>query len=118
MIQAVVDTRGDEIAWDTERRPARNDLGWPALRDRGVIDPMTDFLTVTTRTAPPPGLTALVAEVAQQPPRLAGLDVCRIVHDRLSYRRGSTTVNSTAASISTPSTPRSDQRRWRSGSGS
>ena len=28
--QAVVDTRGDEIAWDTERRPARNDLGWPA----------------------------------------------------------------------------------------
>ena len=44
-------------------------------------------------------MTALVAEVAQQPPRLAGLDVCRIVHDRLSYRRGSTTVNSTAAEV-------------------
>ena len=49
-------------------------------------DPMTDFLTTTARTAPPEELTALVAEVAQQPPRLAGLDVCRIVHDRLRYR--------------------------------
>ena len=97
--QALVDTRSDDLPWDTERRAARNDLGWPALRDRGVIDPMTDFLTVTDRTAPPPELTALVAEVADQPPRLAGLDVCRIVHDRLRYRRGSTTVNSTATEV-------------------
>ena len=27
--QAVVDTRGDDLAWDTERRVARHDLGWP-----------------------------------------------------------------------------------------
>ena len=39
------------------------------------------------------------ADVAGQAPRLAGLDVCRIVHDHLRYRRGSTTVNSTAAEV-------------------
>jgi transglutaminase-like putative cysteine protease len=97
--QAVVDTRGDDLPWDADRRAPRNDLGWPALRDPGVIDPMTDFLPTTARTAPPEELAALVADVAGQPPRLAGLDVCRIVHDRLRYRRGSTTVNSTAAEV-------------------
>ena len=30
--QAVVETRGDDLAWDTERRVAENDLGWPALQ--------------------------------------------------------------------------------------
>ena len=36
--QGVVETHGDDLAWDTDRRVAPNDLGWPALRDRGVID--------------------------------------------------------------------------------
>jgi transglutaminase-like putative cysteine protease len=97
--QALVDTRSDDLPWDTERRVARNDLGWPALRDRGVIDSMTEFLAVTPRTAPPDELAALAAEVAAQPPRLAGLDVCALVHDRLAYRRGSTAVTSTAREV-------------------
>jgi transglutaminase-like putative cysteine protease len=46
--QAVVETSGDELAWDTDRRVAPNDLGWPALRDRGVIDTMTEFSWSTT----------------------------------------------------------------------
>ena len=36
--QGVVETHGDELAWDVDRRVAPNDLGWPALRDRAVID--------------------------------------------------------------------------------
>ena len=51
--QAVVDTHGDELAWDVDRRVAPNDLGWPALRDRGVIDTMTEFLVTNDRTQPP-----------------------------------------------------------------
>ena len=44
--QAVVETRGDDLAWDSERRVAQNDLGWPALHDRGVTDSMSEFLTL------------------------------------------------------------------------
>ena len=97
--QAVVDTRGDELAWDEERRVAPTDLGWAALRDRGVIDKMAEYLTVNRRTAPPEELRALAAEVADQPPRLAGLDVCRVLDERLHYEKGSTAVTSTAAEV-------------------
>jgi transglutaminase-like putative cysteine protease len=97
--QAVVDTRGDELAWDTERRVAPTDLGWSALRDRGVIDRMAEYLTVNRRTAPAAELAALAAGVADQPPRLAALDVCRILDERLRYERGSTEVTSAAADV-------------------
>ena len=59
--QAVVETRGDELAWDTDRRVRANDLGWPALQDRGVTDSMSEFLTVNERTQPPEELLALAA---------------------------------------------------------
>ena len=57
--QAVVETRGDDLPWDTDRRVAENDLGWPALRDRGVTDSMSEFLTVNDRTQPPDELLDL-----------------------------------------------------------
>ncbi len=94
--QGVVETHGDDLAWDLDRRIAPNDLGWPALRDRGVIDTMTEFLVVDDRTQAPDELLALAAEKATQPPRLAGLDVCALIHERLTYQRGSTKVTSTA----------------------
>jgi transglutaminase-like putative cysteine protease len=97
--QGVVETHGDDLAWDVDRRVAPNDLGWPALRDRGVIDSMTEYLAITDRTQPPTELLELIARVANQPPRLAGLDICGIVHDRLTYRRGSTAVTSTAREV-------------------
>ena len=59
--QAVVETRGDDLAWDTERRVAENDLGWPALLDRGVTDSMSEFLTIGRAPAPPEELLALAA---------------------------------------------------------
>ncbi|HYP46070.1 MAG TPA: transglutaminase family protein [Propionibacteriaceae bacterium] len=97
--QAVVDTRGDDLPWDTDRRVGGGDLGWPALHDRGVIDSMAEYLTFSYRTRPPEELAALAAETVQQPPRLAGLDICRMIGDRLSYARGSTAVNSSAADV-------------------
>lgn len=97
--QGVVDTKGDDLAWDTDRRAARNDLGWAALHDLGVIDTMTEYLTVTDRTQPPVELLELAAATTSQPPRLAGLDVCAIVSDRLDYQRGSTQVSSSARQV-------------------
>jgi transglutaminase-like putative cysteine protease len=97
--QAVVETRGDDLAWDTERRVAENDLGWPALHDRGVTDSMSEFLTPGWRTQPPPELLDLARAVSSQPPRLAALDICARVAERVSYARGSTSVTSTAAEV-------------------
>ncbi len=97
--EAVVETRGDELTWDADRRVAGNDLGWPALQDRGVVDSMTEFLTVDDRTAPPGELRELAQQAADQPPRLAALDICRLIADRLSYVRGSTPVNAKAADV-------------------
>lgn len=94
--QAVVETRGDELVWDTERRVAQNDVGWPALRDRGVTDSMAEFLALSRRTEPPEELRDLAHGSSDQPVRLAALDVCRLVHDRISYAKGSTDVDSSA----------------------
>jgi transglutaminase-like putative cysteine protease len=97
--QAVVETRGDGLAWDTDRRVPASDLGWAALQDRGVTDSMSEFLTVNERTTAPDELLELARGVSNQAPRLAGLDVCRLVADRLSYRRGWTQVTSTAREV-------------------
>jgi transglutaminase-like putative cysteine protease len=95
--QAVVETRGDELPWDRERRVAQNDIGWPALHDRAVTDSMSEFLTPSARTQPPPELAEIAAAAASAPPRLAALDICAAIGQRVSYRRGSTQVTSTAA---------------------
>jgi transglutaminase-like putative cysteine protease len=97
--EAVVETRGDDLTWDTDRRVAGNDLGWPALRDRGVVDSMTEFLTVNERTEAPEELRGLAQQVTDQPPRLAALDICRQIADRISYARGSTPVNAKAVDV-------------------
>ena len=95
--QAVVETRNVGLPWDTERRVPATDLGWTALQDRGVTDSMSELLTVNDRTRPADELAELAQEAAAgQPPRLAGLDVCRLVSERLGYRRGSTEVTTNA----------------------
>jgi transglutaminase-like putative cysteine protease len=97
--QAVVETYGDDDAWDVERRVAEDDLGWPELRDRGVVDSMTEFLTVNERTLAPEELLELAQQAATAPPRLTALDICGVIADRLSYQRGSTSVNAHAAEV-------------------
>jgi transglutaminase-like putative cysteine protease len=97
--QAVVETRGDGDGWDVERRLAEDDLGWPELRDRGVVDSMTEFLTMNERTLPPDELHQLAQQASASPPRLAALDICRLIADRMTYQRGSTAVNARAADV-------------------
>jgi len=97
--QAVVETRGDDHPWDTERRVGGGDLGWAALHDRGVVDSMAEYLTFSYRTQPPEELLALAAESRSKPPRLAALDVCAAIADRLTYESGSTAVTSSAADV-------------------
>ena len=62
--QGVVETHGDDLTWDSDRRVAPNDLGWPALRDRAVIDTMPEFLVVDERTRAPDELLELAAATA------------------------------------------------------
>jgi transglutaminase-like putative cysteine protease len=97
--QAVVETRGDDHPWDTERRVGGGDLGWAALEDRGVIDSMAEYLTFSYRTEPPEELRALAMEARNRPPRLAAMDVCKIIGDHLTYKRGTTAVTSSAADV-------------------
>jgi transglutaminase-like putative cysteine protease len=97
--QAVVETHGDEDAWDVERRVGEDDLGWPELRDRGVVDSMTEFLTVNERTLAPEELHERAQQAAAAPPRLAALDICDLIADRMTYQRGSTSVNARAAEV-------------------
>jgi transglutaminase-like putative cysteine protease len=97
--QAVVETRGDDHPWDTERRVGGGDLGWAALHDRGVIDSMAEYLTFSYRTQPPEELLALAAESRTKAPRLAALDVCAAIGSRLTYKRGTTAVTSSAADV-------------------
>ena len=97
--QAVVETRRSEDTWDTDRRPDPADLGWPELRDSQVTDAMAELLVQNSRTEPPEELLELAERVRDAPPRLAALDLCGIVADRLSYERGSTAVTSTAREV-------------------
>ena len=97
--QSVVETHGDDLAWDIDRRVAPNDLGWPSLRDPAVVDKMAEFLTVNKLTQPPEELSGLAARATAQPPRLAALNVCALIHDRLGYERGSTKVTSSASEV-------------------
>ena len=98
--QGVVETTGDTDAWDEERRVGKNDLGWSALRDTGVISSMTEYLDITDRTAPSDELAALTRETIDgQPPRLAALDLCQVISNHLRYERGSTAVTSTAREV-------------------
>ena len=51
--QGVVETHGDDLAWDIDRRVAPNDLGWPALRDRRGDRHHDQYLVVNARTQSP-----------------------------------------------------------------
>ena len=56
------------FAWDVDQWVAPNDLGWPALQDRAVVDKMAEFLTVNERTQPPEETSDLAAQSTAQPP--------------------------------------------------
>ena len=94
---SLVETRPDNDDWDTVRRVPDSDLGWSELRGPQLLDAMGEYLHNSARTTPHPELADLAAAMGDRAPRLAALDVCALVHDRMAYRTGSTAVTSTAA---------------------
>jgi len=95
--RALVETRPGHDDWDVERRVPADDLGWADLHGTAVLDELSEYLLTTERTAPHEELAELAAGLTDRPPRLAALDVCALVHDRMAYEVGATGVTSTAA---------------------
>ncbi len=70
-------------------------LGWSALLDDDVRDRSWEWLMITKRTDPGPGLAELAEEVRALPtPRQAAYAVCDRIHDAMAYVPGATGVHS------------------------
>ncbi len=96
--QGVVETHADPHPEETERRVADADLDWTAMRSTRVTDAMSELLGGSVQTDPDPELAGLADDIAaDQPPRLAALDVCQAIGERVAYQPGATGVTSTAS---------------------
>jgi transglutaminase-like putative cysteine protease len=77
--------------------PAPPTAGWDVVRDPQARDRYGELLVPTTRSAPGEELAALAADAAGDlAPSQAALAVCRLVRERLTYRSGSTGVQTLA----------------------
>lgn len=84
----------------TEPRPAPDPKSsWEDLRDPHLVDELAEFLTVDDRVRPPADLAARVSALAdaRERPGEVAREVCRLVHDEVAYRPGSTDVHAEAA---------------------
>jgi transglutaminase-like putative cysteine protease len=74
-------------------------LGWEELRSPEVTDRRCEYLAGTGLVAPTADLAALVAEIGagSDSPGVAARAICDLVHDEVSYTRGSTSVMTNAA---------------------
>lgn len=95
--ESVVETQPAPAHWARHRTVGAGDPDWAELR--AAVDPHHEFVTDSERTLPHPDLAALVAPMAEAPPRLAALAACELVTERLEYRSGVTGVASTAAEV-------------------
>lgn len=93
---AVVDTHVRPAGWPDDRTVPAQDLAWDGLTAPKVIDKLAEYLGQTPRTRPPAELAEAVAALRDRPPRLAALDACRLIGDRVTYAPGATEVHSTA----------------------
>ncbi|GAB2488085.1 transglutaminase family protein [Jatrophihabitans fulvus] len=83
---------------DARRRPVPGDPSWDEVRDRAVTDEFVEYLTQTPATAPPPEVAALAdALAAEHRPAEAARRIGDAVHDAMTYVRGATEVQTTAA---------------------
>lgn len=94
---AVVDTHIRPATWHLDRDVPAQDAGWDDLGQAKVIDQLAEYLAQSTRTAPHPELAEAVEELRGLAPRLAALDACAMISDRVEYAPGVTEVSSTAA---------------------
>ncbi len=96
---AVVDTHVGPEDWAGSRRVPGTDAGWDVLRSPAVLDDLAEYLELGPRTRPHPELLEAARGTTGEPPRLAALDVCRLIADAISYTPGATQVNSSAHDV-------------------
>lgn len=72
---------------------------WDELADPRLVDDLAELFTVSDRVRPPEDLRALVADLVADdgPPGAVAREVCRLVHQEVDYRPGSTDVHAEAA---------------------
>ena len=76
------------------------DVGWDAVRAPRTVDDLSEVLAQTERTDPPEEVAALAREYAEAPtPRAAAMDIVARVHEALTYERGITGWQATAAEV-------------------
>lgn len=74
--------------------------GWDVVRDERTRDRLSEFLAQTPRTDPPEEVAAMAQELADEPtPRAAAQALVARVHEVLSYERGITGWQATAAEV-------------------
>lgn len=96
---AVVDTHVVGEDWAERRHVPDTDADWDTVRSTRVVDELAEFLEVGDRTRPHPDLLDAARGTTGAPPRLAGLDVCRLIADQITYTSGATEVNSSARDV-------------------
>jgi transglutaminase-like putative cysteine protease len=68
-------------------------ITWDALRDRAVVDDLSEYLTQTPSTLPPHDLSEIADEtVSGNDPHAAALAISATVHEQMTYEPGSTGV--------------------------
>lgn len=76
------------------------DAGWDAVRDPATIDRMSEYLAQTDRTEPPEEVVVLAREYEDAPtPRSAAMSVVERLREALTYERGITGWQDTAAEV-------------------
>lgn len=96
---AVVDTHVGPDDWSGQRRVPDTDLDWESVCSPAVRDDLAEYLELGDRTRPHPELLEGARGCTGEAPRLAALDVCRLVADHVVYSSGATEVNSSAHDV-------------------
>lgn len=74
--------------------------GWDAVREEQTVDRLSEFLAQTGRTEPPAEVLAIAESFADEStPRAAALALVQRLHDELTYERGITGWQATAADV-------------------
>lgn len=74
--------------------------GWDAVREESTHDRLSEYLAQTGRTEPPAQVVALAQEFADAAtPRQAAMDIVQRIHDAMTYERGITGWQATAADV-------------------
>jgi transglutaminase-like putative cysteine protease len=86
-----------QVEVDAMRRPQPAELRSAGLHSVAVTDRFAEFLAATRMTEPPAELAALAeTEAGRHPPAAAADAITAAVHDRMTYRAGSTGVHTLA----------------------